>query len=274
MNRRQFDALEPFARRQILSCVRSHSTLADVFHENTKLTRSNVSAYIANINAVLRQPQLLHLMKHADKVYSLVDETIALPDLTPNDTLERAIASRRSRRTYSGSAMPLDVLARLLHFSYGRTARPPAPAHFRAAPSGGALYPLEIYVVGLRINGAPAGLYHYKPSANSIEVVRTGNLLEQMKTVLFLEGVDIDNAAVVIVVTGILERNYLKYQDRGYRMVLIEAGGVAQNISLVATQQGFGCVWLGGFYDDELSAELGADPVSEPIILAGVVGRL
>ena len=80
-------------------------------------------------------------------------------------------------------------------------------------------------------------------------------------------------AAVVIVLSSVLRRNLFKYHDRGYRMVLMEAGEVAQSLALQATSLGLGTVFMGGFFDDELARLLGLDEVSEPCLLPVVVGR-
>jgi SagB-type dehydrogenase family enzyme len=273
MKKADLEDLKPFTHRQILSCLRTDSALCEVFHENTKLTRTNAAAYVGVINAVLRQEQLVHVMKHADKIYSLVDETVALPDASPGNTLEDAIARRRSLRKYSGDPMTLAELSRLLRYTYGRTATAPAPKHFRAVPSGGALYPLEVYIAALHVDGCEPGLYHYQPKSHAVERIVTGDGRDRLRDILFLEGIDFENASAVIVFTALMQRNLLKYQDRGYRMILLEAGGAAQNFSLMATTLGLGCVWLGGFYDDELCDFLGTDPVGEPVLLAGVIGR-
>jgi SagB-type dehydrogenase family enzyme len=273
MRKDDYEVLKQFGKRQILSCMRSDSSLSETFHENTKLTRTNAAEYVGVINAVLKQSQLVHMMHHADKIYSLVDGSIALPDVPPQNDLERAMVRRRSSRRYTGDPISLDELARLLRYTYGRTGRPPVPSYFRGVASGGALFPLEIYVAGLHVSGCDAGLYHYSASRHVLEIVHRGDYRARLREVLFLEGIDFDDASAVVVISAVVQRTLLKYQDRGFRMILLEAGEAAQNFALVATTLGLGCVWLGGFYDDELCDVLELDPVSEPVLLAGVVGR-
>jgi SagB-type dehydrogenase family enzyme len=119
----------------------------------------------------------------------------------------------------------------------------------------------------------PHGICHYNAEHHRVDVVRAGDFLPELKEVLHGSGIDLDNAAVVVVLAAVLRRNLFKYHDRGYRMVLMEAGEVGQNLTLEATSLGLGCTWMGGFYDDELARFLGLDEVSEPCLLPMVVGR-
>jgi SagB-type dehydrogenase family enzyme len=139
--------------------------------------------------------------------------------------------------------------------------------------SGGALYPLELYVVALKIDGLEPGIYHYGVEAGDLDVVRAGEFLPALKEVVTWEGIDIDNASLAIIVTAAFRRNTAKYRDRGYRLILMEAGEAAQNLCLLATSMDLGACLLGGFNDDLLSQFLGIDGVEEAPLLPVLVGR-
>lgn len=245
------------------------STLFEIFHENTKLSPLTSRAYAAWILNFLRSHRSQQLPELSHKVYTLMERQ-ALPRVAAHTPVEQAIAERRSLRTFSGGALTLEELARLLFFSYGRTdARGP----FRAVASGGALYPLELYVVAFAIDGLKPGVYHYGSEAGALDAVRLGTSLAEFKAAVNCEGIDAEHAAAALVVSAAFRRSTVKYLDRGYRMVLMEAGEVAQNLGLLTTSMGLGACLVGGFNDDMLSAYLDIDGVDEAPLLPVLVGR-
>ena len=72
--------------------------------------------------------------------------------------------------------------------------------------------------------------------------------------------------------TAMFERTVFKYGDRGYRFTFLEAGHVAQNMSLVATALGLGCVNIGGFYDREIDEFLGIDGLTHSTLYMLAIG--
>ena len=86
--------------------------------------------------------------------------------------MEQAIEQRRSRRDYANEPLSLSELSCLLHAAGGLTDR---PRELRAAPSAGALYPIEIYVATHRVNGLKPGLYHYGVADHTLEQIHTGD---------------------------------------------------------------------------------------------------
>ncbi|MFY9826386.1 MAG: SagB/ThcOx family dehydrogenase [Thermoanaerobaculia bacterium] len=243
--------------------------LYEVFHENTKLGPLTSRAYSAWIVNFTRSHTAQQTIDQAYKVYTLMERQ-ELPPVEARNELERAIAERRSVRRFSGEPLSREELARLLFFTYGKTDR---QGPFRAVASGGALYPLELYVAALRVDGIAPGIYHYSVETGGLDLVRPGNPLATLKQVLAWEGVDIDNAALALVMTAAFRRNTVKYRDRGYRLILLEAGEAAQNFALLATSLGLGSCLLGGFHDDLLSELLDVDGVEEAPLLPVLVGR-
>src|SRR5262249_44812094 len=147
-------------------------------------------------------------------------------------------------------------------------------AQSRAVASGGALYPLELYVAAFNVDGLQPGVYHYGIETAHLDVVRAGDPREALKGVVNFSGIDIDRAALAIVIAAAFQRTTIKYLDRGYRMILMEAGEVAQNFCLLAASMNLGVCLLGGFQDDHLSEILDIDGVEEAPLVAMVAGRL
>jgi len=249
--------------------LKRKNSLSEIFHENTKLaplTGRAHSAWIMNFN---RSHAAQRTIEQPYKIYTLMERR-ELPAVAARTELERTIAARRSLRSFTGEPLGLEELARLLFFTYGRTE---GRGRFRAVASGGALYPLELYVVALKVEGLEPGIYHYGVEASGLDVVKPGDHLAALKQLLGWDGVDIDNACLAIIVTAVFRRTTVKYRDRGYRMILMEAGEVAQNLCLLAAAMGLGACLLGGFSDDRLSDLLDVDGVDEAPLLPVLVGR-
>jgi SagB-type dehydrogenase family enzyme len=260
--------LRKFSGASLRATLRTRVSLSELFHENTKLTALTSRAYGAWIAQIGRSRTLTKLMSQAYKVYTLRDQVTL--DATPaaND-VERVIASRRSIRRYTGEAVSLHTLARLLYFSYGRTDQ---HRYYRAVASGGALFPLELYAVAVHVDGLEPGVYHYNVEQHALDVVSRGDRLAAFKPCVWFEDIQIDDAAVLFFITAVFERSTLKYKDRGYRMILMEAGEAAQNLALAAEAMGLGACLVGGFHDDTVSKLLEIDGYDEAPLLPIVVG--
>ena len=258
------------ARTGRLESLGEGSMLCEIFHENSKLTPLSAPAARAEIALFDRAAGKMQVQRSPRKVHSLAD-AVELPDTGPPESgLEQAIADRRSARTFSGEAITQRELARLMRYSYGVTQ---PRLGYRAVASGGALYPLELYAVVWKVEGLKPAVYHYDPSFHRLDVVARGDFLPSLSRCLWLDGVDAEGAALVLVITAFFVRSTIKYRERGYRMILMEAGEVAQNLSLLAAAMGLATCALGGFLDNELSGLLGADGFAEAALLPMIVGR-
>jgi SagB-type dehydrogenase family enzyme len=197
---------------------------------------------------------------------------IALPDPRGFQglSLEEAIEARRSRREYAPGALPLEELSRLLHAAGGITE---PNRQFRAAPSAGALYPIETYAVVHNVADLEPGLYHYGVIDHALEQLRTGDL----RTAMIVGGIGqemLGEAQVCFVLSAIFQRTRWKYRQRTYRYVMLEAGHIAQNIYLAATSMGLGACAVGAFLDDRLNHLLGVDGTEEAVVYTLSVGKL
>ena len=168
--------------------------------------------------------------------------------------------------------MSLDELARLLHLSGGITAGLHGNAR-RAAPSSGALYPIELYAVVHRVNGLEPGVYHYMPRGHALEQLRTGDFRQHVVDQgIFQEF--LGRCGVVLYLTMIMQRMRPKYQDRSYRYGLLEAGHLGENAYLAATSMGLGACGVGAFMDDAMNEMLGVDGVEEAAVYMLAAGHV
>ena len=151
---------------------------------------------------------------------------VRLPDPSSRSGVPTAqtIASRRSTRSYSARPMTLDELSQVLFLSTGISADRWGNAR-RTAPSSGALYPIETYVVVHNVEGVERGAYHYAIPDHSLELVRAGDLRERVVDQA-IEQEFLGECGAVLFLTQILQRMRPKYQDRSYRYGLLEAGHI------------------------------------------------
>ncbi|MDC3956068.1 SagB/ThcOx family dehydrogenase [Polyangium jinanense] len=241
-----------------------------LFHESSKYNAASSSRMaMLQIASIRRDEEVMEMLSKPCKLYSLAEaRPLQIPEAL--NTLEQSIHDRRSVRRYTGGAISLGDLSRLLFFMYGQTQK---DGCFRAVASGGALYPLEVYVFAFRVEALEPGLYHYAPQRHGLDFIRRGDYREQLEACITLEGVELSSSCMLVVISGVFIRSTLKYGDRGYRMVLMECGEAGQNLSLMATSMGLGSVWLGGFMDDRLNRLLEIDGVEESALAPMVVGR-
>jgi SagB-type dehydrogenase family enzyme len=194
-----------------------------------------------------------------------------LPPPAQIDTaFSQVVASRVSARSPRPEQLELPQLAALLHHAYGITRSNEGTGFtrpFRSAPSGGGLYPLEIYFHSKHVTGLAPGLYHYSPAKNELRLLRPGDQTPRIAEGLvpFQSNIAHDTS-VIFFLTATFERSTFKYATRGYRFILLEAGHVAQNINLVATGLGLGCLNIGGYYDRAIDRVLGIDGVAQSTV--------
>jgi SagB-type dehydrogenase family enzyme len=249
---------------------------AESYHEASKVSPTQIGRQIAGAARLETTPDLQLSMGRAVRRLPLPQRELPSPR-RPELPLWEAIVERRSCRRFVADPIEAGDLAGLLEAAYGVThalesadGRRALP--LRAVPSGGALYPLELYVAALRVAGLDSGLYHFDPLRPALAVV--GNeLTAQDVAALSTYPEIVAECAAVIFVAAVFGRTRFKYGVRGYRFALLEAGHVGQNILLVATALGLGAVPLGGYYDRLTDHFLGLDGVNESTLYTFAVGR-
>ena len=182
------------------------------------------------------------------------------------------LVSRRSRRAYGDGSLDLASTASLLQAAYGETGSiPGTPQALRSAPSGGALYPLELYLASRRVDGLEQALYHYDPLRHGLELLRPLGPAEDGGALTPYPELLADSAAF-IVLTAMLWRSRFKYGPRAYRFALLEAGHVAQSFLLAAEALGLAATPVGGFYDRLTDSFVGVDGLYETTLYILPVG--
>lgn len=183
-------------------------------------------------------------------------------------SVETAITRRRTVRSFTSKPLKKETLSQLLYAAQGITG---ARGFKRAAPSGGALYPLDLYaVVGEKgVEGLDAGVYRYVPSGHRIEIVSSGDKREALARAS-LRQMWMAAAPVILVITAEYARICTKYGERGVRYAMIEAGHAGQNIFLQAEAMGLKAGIVGAFQDEQVLRVMGIPQKHEPLSLMPV----
>lgn len=202
------------------------------------------------------------------------NKLIALPDQLPDNSpnIVEVLKKRKSIRSYSSEPCNLSDLAFLLWASTGIRQRS-FNRDFRVAPSAGALYPIETYVIVNNVAGLSEGVYHYNIELHALEELKQGNFSANLAHAALEQRMCLD-APAIFIWTAIFERSRWKYKQRAYRYIYLDAGHIAQNLALAATAIGLGSCQIGAIFDDEVNEILGVDGQEESTIYLSLVGRL
>lgn len=180
-------------------------------------------------------------------------------------SLERCLLQRRSVRAYRRAPLTLAETGQLLWAAQGIT----AGGYLRTAPSAGALYPLEVYLVAGEVENLPPGLYHYRPARHDLLPAKSGDLRSQLAQAA-LEQDCVRDGAITMVFAAVYARTRAKYGQRAERYVHMEAGHAAENVCLEATALGLGAVTVGAFRDERVKQIAGLPNAQQPVYLIPV----
>ncbi|MGC9443983.1 MAG: SagB/ThcOx family dehydrogenase [Candidatus Methanospirareceae archaeon] len=187
------------------------------------------------------------------------------PRYASNTSVEAALAQRRSVRAYSGEALTLEELSQLLWAAQGIT----DSWGGRTAPSAGALYPLELYIVVGTVRGLDTGVYRYRPATHELEKTKDRDVRAELADAALNQDF-IGDAAIDLVICGVFNRTAEKYGERGIRYVYMEAGHAAQNVYLQAESLNLGTVAIGAFDDVAVQQLVGVQEQGRPLYIMPV----
>jgi SagB-type dehydrogenase family enzyme len=197
----------------------------------------------------------------------ITDQRIALaaPKTDGATSVEKALGERRSIRDFSRQPLSVAEVSQLLWAAQGIT----ASGGRRTAPSAGALYPLEIYLVANNVEGLTTGVYKYR--ADGHQLIRTVEGDKKMELSRAALGqTSVRDAAVVLLIAAVYERTTARYGERGVRYVHIEIGHVGQNVCLEAVALKLGAAVIGAFDDSQLKKMAGLAAKEEPLYLIAI----
>jgi SagB-type dehydrogenase family enzyme len=190
------------------------------------------------------------------------------PDVIGSVPLEKTIKSRRTIRSFASRGITLKDLSQILWAAQGIIEE---GGFRRSVPSGGALYPIDVYaVVGESgVDEIESGVYRYEPGTHEIALVKEGDLRRELAKAA-LGQMWMAGAPVNLIITAEYSRSASKYGERGVRYSMIEAGHAGQNIFLEAEALGLGAGIVGAFNDREVVWVAKLRSGHEPLLLMPV----
>lgn len=193
---------------------------------------------------------------------------LEIPKDIPQKNIINILNDRESSNNFGDEFMSLETLSGILYFSAGLKKDNQEVKRFY--PSAGARYPLELYVFNFKVKGLKKGLYHYYNKEHGLEFLADLDKkeVEQMFLMPWIM-----KAGVVIVITAAFQRIMIKYGDRGYNYVFLEAGHLGQNISLLSTAYKLAVCPVGGFLEEKINKFLNLDSGFESVIYTLALGR-
>lgn len=181
-------------------------------------------------------------------------------------SIEETLFERRSVRGYKNEPLTLAEVSQLLWAAQGIT----ESGGLRTAPSAGALYPLEVYLVAGNVSSLSSGIYKYVPDGHQLIRMSDGDVRGELARAA-LSQTFIADAPASFIFTAVYERTTRKYGERGVRYVHVEVGHAAENLLLQGVALGIGAVTVGAFADDQVARLMKLPAGEEPlyIIAAG-----
>ncbi len=218
--------------------------LADLFHRGSSFWRAEATS---GPDPDHRPPPHRHYPGAPRTALVGPDDPIA-------GSFTEAVDERRSARAFTSAPLTRRDLGRLLWSSAAVRGLARVEGEWyetRPTPSAGALHPLELFLSAPRLEGLAPGRYHYDPQAHEIERLGDGPDPGALAEAAFAQPA-LEQAALVLAVTGVPARSMWKYGQRGYRFMLLEAGHLAHQLCLAAGALGLGSLLVGGFVDEEV----------------------
>ncbi|MBV9885529.1 MAG: SagB family peptide dehydrogenase [Acidobacteria bacterium] len=256
-----------------LTAWREWNPSAAFFHLSTKDLRFEPDAaeeFRALVQLAKSKPIPLPIKRYPHA------KQISLPHASTDTAFARVLLQRRTWRKFAPTAVPLKILAELLDLTWGIQHWVKLPkigsVAAKTSPSGGAMHPIEAYVLARNVKGLATGFYHYSAADHRLELLKRGATSRQI-TKLLADQDWYGSAAFVVFLSAVFERTRWKYDyARAYRAVLIEAGHLCQTFCLTATSLGLAPFCTMAFADSKIEKVLGIDGISESALYVAGAG--
>lgn len=265
-----------FEAEEIIANVQ-WSDLAAVYHahsawqgvDSTSAESSNAEKSIARIACVPA------FFSRSDALHRI---TMGLPKLE-GQLFETLLARRTTRSFRSKEPLPRAILETVLYAVFGAQGYVKSQgmsAVKRTSPSGGALHPIEAYVMALNVADIPTGIYHYETETNALALLESLTAEEARKLAgIFTAGQEyFASAHVLIIHVARFERSFAKYSrhKKAYGAVLMDSAHLSQSLYLTATHVGAGAFYTAAINDADIGKRLRLRPYREAAVAINGIG--
>ena len=222
------------------------------------------------------------------------DLTIKLPKYRNiKMSLGTAIRARRSIRQMTDASMTIEDLSTILYYADGitgeltlaseekdllplKTLGDNYNATLRAAPSGGGLFPITLYMVLRNVEGIEDGVYYYLPVEHAIRLVKSldSEMKNELNTVAeWGTNIEQNNINIIMFYVYNLYNNSRKYLDMAYDFAMVEVGQISENVQLTCTAEGIVCCDIGGFEKYKCENFIEVDGLTKNIVNVTIIGK-
>ncbi len=202
---------------------------------------------------------------------AVIHDLPVIPEQMKRD-LVKLIADRRSLRRFSERIISLKDLAWLLWSTQGVTREIQGKATFRTVPSAGARHAFETLLMINKVEGLTPGLYRYMAMEHKLEQISLDPGLCDAVCEGCLGQTFVTQTAVTFLWVADVQRMCWRYQERGYRYLLLDAGHVCQNLYLAAEAIDCGVCAIAAYDDHKLNQITGCDGVDDFVIYVAGLG--
>src|SRR5579859_4530408 len=229
----------------------------------------NIPNYMAERNALAPSPALFTTNDSFESV-------VALPPFKRDQEFFKTILARRSRREYLPDPISQQALADCLFAGMGITAIEDIPLFgklpLKTTPSGGARNPYEAYIYVRAVEGLQRGIYHYSAREHTLGLVSSSDV--PLPHDMLGHQQWCDQAAAIVFLVAHFDRTMWKYASPiAYRVVLIEAGHIGQNMVLAATLAGLASATTSAVADSVVERALNLTQMTQSAVYAILLGK-
>lgn len=253
------------------------------FIECSKLTPYNSMNFGTRIKSIMQIPYYAkQIVNHTEEIGICESVPLRQSKSKEINTLRDIQLARKSIRKFSGF-LSLKNISNLLLNSYFVTETFESHTHHlyrRSIPSGGALYPIDLFYISLNTDGLKNGVYYYNLHKEMLECLFLEDEYRLFKNKLkkifpseIIGDWDLKDISGIIAFGAKLNKVSCKYGDRGLRFALMEVGSILQNIHLAAVIENVACCAIGGYYDDEINEFLQLRYPDETTLLTLFIGK-
>ncbi|MGD0289802.1 MAG: SagB/ThcOx family dehydrogenase [Candidatus Binataceae bacterium] len=260
---------EPLSKERQRKLGNNDREAARLYHEVTKHSYTNVRS---NPHALDWENRPLSY-----KIYPAAG-AIALPrdlDLSALPATAAIAGSATAGAIATDTPLDLETITRILFCANGLTRSKSVGGedyHFRAAASAGALYPIEIYLAAIEVEGAEPGLYHFSPADLKLRGLRRGDWRDYLARAAAMRP-SLAEARAIIILSAIFWRSAWKYRARAYRYCFWDAGTILANLSAAANADGLATEIVTAFEDAPVERLIDADGEREGAVCLVALGR-
>ncbi len=183
--------------------------------------------------------------------------------------LQETANNRMSVREFSGESISFNVISNMLLNSTNIQIR--NGLFLRNTPSGGGLYPIDIYLYAHDIENLDQNIYKFNPFYEKLNIVDCDS--SKIKEVFQNNSyINFEKSAGIIIFTFDYLKVFQKYGELALSLGFIEIGLISQNIHLFSVLYGVGTCDIGGFDKPLCESLLKIDGINTHAVYAIVFG--